>query len=215
MFVPPRWERVEPAIDDLVTFIRRDDLPVLPQTAVAHAQFETIHPFTDGNGRTGRALLHSMLRNKGLSRSVTVPIWAGLSTDTDAYFGALTAYREGDIEPIVRQVSRAVFAGLANGRQLLAELETIRGSWSTRVRARRDSGLWRVVDVLLRHPVVNAQLLAKELDVLQANVYGFLAQLERADVLAEFTDQRRNRVWRAPEILQALDAFANRAGRRA
>ncbi len=91
-----RHDRVSAAISDLIRFLRRDDLPVLPQAAIAHAQFETIHPFTDGNGRAGRALLHSMLRSKALTRSVTVPVSAGLLADTGAYFEALTAYREGD-----------------------------------------------------------------------------------------------------------------------
>ena len=56
-------------------------MPVLAHAALAHAQFETIHPFEDGNGRTGRALVHAMLRSKGLTRTVTVPISAGLLVD--------------------------------------------------------------------------------------------------------------------------------------
>ena len=85
-FVPPHQSRVPTAIDDLVRFIRRDDIPVLSQAALAHAQFETIHPFADGNGRTGRAIVHCLLRGKGLTRLVTVPVSAGLLTDTDRYF---------------------------------------------------------------------------------------------------------------------------------
>jgi Fic/DOC family len=64
-FVPPHHSRVEPAIADLVRFMDRDDMPPLVQAAIAHAQFETIHPFPDGNGRTGRALVQSLLRGKG------------------------------------------------------------------------------------------------------------------------------------------------------
>jgi hypothetical protein len=95
MFVPPHHSRVLAAIDDLLRFAQRDDIPALPQIALAHAQFGTIHPFTDGNGRTGRALIQAILRRKGLTRNVTVPVLAGLLTDTDSYFAALTAYREG------------------------------------------------------------------------------------------------------------------------
>jgi len=214
MFVPPRHERVEPAIADLVAFLRRDDLPVLPQAALAHAQFETIHPFIDGNGRTGRALVHSMLRNRALTRGVTVPVSAGLLADTGAYFEALTAYRDGDLTPITRQVSQAVFAGLTHGRQLLGDLRSIQEGWDERLRARQDSGVWRVADLLLRHPVVNARLVADELDVVQTNIYRFLNQMEQAGVLIESTDRRRNRVWRSPEVLAALDGFAARARRR-
>jgi Fic family protein len=77
-FVPPVHGRIQHFIDDLMRFIDRDDLPVLAQIAIAHAQFETIHPFVDGNGRTGRALVQSLLRAKGVTVSTTVPLSAGL-----------------------------------------------------------------------------------------------------------------------------------------
>lgn len=68
--VAPHHERVPGAIDDLVAFVRRQDIPVLVQVAVAHGQFETIHPFPDGIGRTGRSLAPSILRNNGADRGV-------------------------------------------------------------------------------------------------------------------------------------------------
>jgi Fic family protein len=214
LFVPPHHSRIVPAIEDLMTFVRRDDLPVLVQAAVAHAQFETIHPFPDGNGRTGRALLHSMLRNKGLTRNVTVPVSAGLLTDTQAYFDALETYRTGDPSAIVRQLSDASFAAVSNGRQLVIELREIRSDWSRRISARRDSMAWRVADLLMRHPVIEAQTLIGELGIAPNNVYRYILPLEKADVLTEFTDRRRYRAWRSAEVLRALDAFAARAGKR-
>jgi Fic family protein len=213
-FVPPHHSRVPAAIEDLVAFMRRDDLPVLVQAALAHAQFETIHPFPDGNGRTGRALLHALLRRKTLTRNVTVPVSAGLLTDTTAYFAALDAYRLGDPTRIVRRLAEASFAAIGNGQELIAELRAIRANWNGRVSARRDSAAWRAADLLMRHPVVNAGLLARELQVKGPNVYRVIAPLVSAGVLTEFTDQRRNRAWRSTEVLAALDAFAARAGRR-
>jgi Fic family protein len=214
IFVPPHHSRVEPAIDDLMTFARRDDWPVLVQAAIVHAQFETIHPFPDGNGRTGRALLHSMLRNKGLTRNVTVPVSAGLLTDTGAYFDALGTYRAGDPSAIVDQLTNAAFAAVANGRELVTELREIRHGWNVRVSGRRNSSVWRVADLLVRHPVVDAQLLSRELGIAPNNVYRYIEPLERAGVLVEFTDRRRSRAWRSTEVLAALDDFAVRAGRR-
>ncbi|WP_277932448.1 Fic family protein [Rhodococcus opacus] len=61
-FVPPHHDRVPELIDDLIVFANRVDVTVIAQIAVAHAQFETIHPFLDGNGRVGRALIQAMLR---------------------------------------------------------------------------------------------------------------------------------------------------------
>jgi len=87
-FIPPHHDRVPAAMADLAAFMARPDLPVLTQAAIAHAQFETIHPFPDGNGRVGRALVHSLLKAGGLARSVTVPVSAGLLGDTGTYFAA-------------------------------------------------------------------------------------------------------------------------------
>jgi len=213
-FIAPHQDRVPGAIDDLVRFTRRDDMTVLPQIAIAHAQFETIHPFPDGNGRTGRALIQSILRNKRLTRQVTAPVSAGLLTDTDSYFNALTAYREGDPAPIVERLSEASLLAVVNGRQLVADLQTIRGQWDSRITARRDSAVYRLADLLIRRPVVNAQLIHDQLNIPITNVYRYLTPLIEADIIAEFTDQARNRAWRAPEVLSALDAFAERAGRR-
>lgn len=214
VFVPPHDSRVVAGIADLVRFIDREDLPALPHVAVAHAQFETIHPFPDGNGRTGRSLVHAMLRNKALTRNVTVPVSAGLLTDTRRYFDALGAYRVGDPSQIVDRFSSAVFAALDNGRHLVSALRDLRESWDDRVQARSDSAAWRVADFLLRRPVVNAALIADELGIDRPNVYRQIAPLEDAGVLVEFTDQKRNRVWRSPEVLAAIDDFARRAGKR-
>ncbi|MDZ7732993.1 MAG: Fic family protein [Acidimicrobiia bacterium] len=120
-FVPPAHSRVPDAIADLVAFIDRDDVPIVSHAAIAHAQFETIHPFPDGNGRTGRALVHAHLRNKGLTRHVTVPVSAGLLVDVDGYFESLTQYRAGNPDPIVESFANAVFAATENGRALVAE----------------------------------------------------------------------------------------------
>ncbi len=74
--------------------------------------------------------------------------------------------------------------------------------------------MWRIIDILLRQPVVSAALVAAELDVAVQNVYRSLRPLVDAGVLVEFTDRKRNRLWRAPEVLDALDRFAAHAGRR-
>lgn len=213
-FVPPRHTRVSALIDDLVAFMAREDIPVLAQAAIAHAQFETIHPFTDGNGRTGRALIHALLRGKGLIRHMTVPLSAGLLVDVEAYFKALTAYRAGDADAIVVQLAEAAFAGIRNGRTLVTELNDIRRSWQERVHARRGSNTWRVAELLFEYPVVNAHLIASKLGISAANVYRPLEPLLDAEVLTESTNRSRGRIWRSDEVLGALDAFASRAGRR-
>lgn len=214
-YIAPHHSRVPDTIADLLAFTRRADVPALPQIAIAHAQFETIHPFTDGNGRTGRALIQAMLHHKRLTRQITVPVSAGLLTNTDAYFDALSAYRQGDPAPIVERLSEASLLAVANGRQLVADLRSIREEWDSRITARRDSAVHRVADLLIKHPVVNAQSLQRELAIRTGNARRYIDPLANAGIIVEFTDRARNRAWRAPEVLSALDAFAVRAGRRA
>lgn len=213
-FVPPHHEHVPALIDDLVAFTRRTDVPILVLAAVSHAQFETIHPFTDGNGRTGRALIHAMLRGHGLTQSVTFPVSAGLLTDTYSYFETLSVYREGDPTPIVTKLAEASFAAAANGRQLVADLHAVRAGWNGTVSARSGASAWQLADLLLSQPVVDASTVAAALGIAPTNAQRVIAPLAEAGVLTEFTGFKRNRMWQATEVLSALDDFAARAGRR-
>lgn len=90
----PQHAHIPSVITDLVEFAGRVDTPALAQIAIAHAQFETIHPFVDGNGRTGRALVQAMLCHRGIARNITVPLSAGLLVNTESYFAALLGYRD-------------------------------------------------------------------------------------------------------------------------
>jgi len=213
-FVPPHHRLVPAAINDLVRFIARTDLPVLAHAALAHAQFETIHPFPDGNGRTGRALVHAQLRHQALTRHVTLPVSAGLLSNVEAYFDALTAYRSGEPLPIVERFAEAAFAAVANGRRLVSDLRSLRADWETRIRARRGATAWRLADLALRQPVLNAVAIAAELGIASQNVYRSIEPLLEAGVLVESTNKKRAQLWRSTEVLSALDAFAARAGRR-
>jgi Fic family protein len=194
MFVPPHHSRVSAAIDDLLRFAQRDDIPALPQIALAHAQFETTHPFADGNGRTGRALIQAMLRHRGLTRNVTVPVSAGLLTDTDSYFAALTAYREGDPVPIVRRVSEAAVAAVFNGRQLVSDLHAVHAGWNDKITARSDSAVWQVGDLLRRRPVINTALLTEELGIESKHARRYLGPLSEAGIIVETSSSAQPRL---------------------
>ncbi|RQP10902.1 MAG: Fic family protein [Microbacteriaceae bacterium] len=213
-FVPPVWTRVPQLVDDVVAFAGRRDVSPLVSVAVAHAQFETIHPFSDGNGRTGRALAQSMLRRSGVTRTVAVPVSAGLLADVDGYHQALMDYREGHVDPIVRAFALAALRAVANARQLISDIDAIRTSWNTRLTARRQSGAWRLLDVIARRPVLDAKTAAAELDVQVPNVYPPLRKLVEDGILQSKNEHHFGRVWRSTELLDAIDAFAERAGRR-
>jgi Fic family protein len=213
-YVPPRWEAVPSAIRDLCEFAARGDMPVLVQAAITHAQFETIHPFVDGNGRTGRVLMHTVLRRRGLVRHATVPISAGLLRDTASYVGALTSYRHGDVDQLVRLVCDAALTAIGNGRQLASDISGLRTEWLGLVQGREGSAPRRLVDQLFAQPVVNAEYVQDTLQVSDVTALRAISELEQAGVLTALSSGRRNRVWQASGALKAIDAFADRAGRR-
>src|SRR3990170_3811757 len=118
-FVPPPPDRVADLLDDLVAYLNDDEHPAVVQAAIVHAQFETIHPFIDGNGRTGRALVHVVLRRRRLTPRLVPPISLILATWAQTYVGGLTTFRHLE-EPDSPQRSSAthewlhVFATAAN-----------------------------------------------------------------------------------------------------
>jgi hypothetical protein len=154
-----------------------------------------------------------MFRRNGLTRNVTVPVSAGLLTDTDSYFAALTAYREGESAPIVRRVSEAAVAAVFNGRELVTELHAVRAEWNDKITARSDSAVWQIADLLLRRPVINTALLTEELGIESKHARRYLEPLWGAGIIIETSSGPRSRVWRSPEVIAALDAFADRARR--
>lgn len=213
-FVPPRHERVPEAVADLCAFAARTDLPLLAQVAVAHAQFETIHPFTDGNGRTGRALVHALLRRGGATTRTTLPVSAGLLRDTSAYFEALTAYRAGEVTPIVEQFVHASFSSVANGRRLADDLVDVLARWSDLLPARQGSAARRMLPLLLSQPAVTSALIQQRLDVSQPAADRALRQLLDTGILQVASGVERGIVYLATDVIGALDEFGARARRR-
>ncbi len=214
-FVPPHASEVAAAMDDLVAFIHRDDIPALVHAALAHAQFETIHPFPDGNGRTGRALVQAMLRASRVTTNIAVPVSAGLLHDVDRYYAALNAFRKGDADAIVGVFSDAAGYAVRNGRRLVGDLAGVREGWETDLTGiRSDAGARRLADLLFAQPVVSQPFVSGRLGLSPQGSYNAIETLTDRGILLAATSQRRNRVWYAQPILAALDDFAARAGRR-
>jgi hypothetical protein len=155
-----------------------------------------------------------MFKNRELTRNVTVPVSAGLLSDTKAYFESLTKYRQGNPVAIVELMARASFAAIENGRGLATDLRELDEDWNSRLKARSDSSAWKVADLVLRYPAIDSSLVQRELSIAQRVADRSIGQLVEAGILTEVSGYRRNRRWIATEVVAALDAFAKRAGRR-
>ena len=131
-FVPPHSDRVPGLMADLTALRAPHRSGRAAQIAIAHAQFETIHPFPDGNGRTGRALVHAMLHRLRITRSVVVPVSAGLLGDVQTYFAALAAYRQATSNRSLRRSQTRVsqlWPTVANSSAMSSNFGAVPTTW--------------------------------------------------------------------------------------
>jgi len=158
VFVPPAPASVEPLMQDLVRFVQRDDLPPVVQAAIAHAQFETIHPFTDGNGRVGRALVHAIMRRRRLTSRPLVPVAAGLFSDPNVSFQGLTSYRmDGGVAGFVELFAERAAIAALESRVAVRELLALPARWRKDAQPRKGSMIDALFAVLLERPVLNVE----------------------------------------------------------
>ena len=128
-YVPPPPEHVRPLLEDLCTFVNRVDLAPIVQAGIAHAQFETIHPFADGNGRVGRAFVYSVLRRRGEIGNYIPPVSLILVTEPKSYVGGLTGYRHGAISTWLAQFAEATTRAAIQAEQLADRIERRQSAW--------------------------------------------------------------------------------------
>jgi len=213
-FVAPHHDHLPAALDDLVRFMARDDLPVLLHVAVAHAQFETLHPFVDGNGRTGRALAQAILKSKGVVTRSTVPLSSGLLVDIDGYFAALTSYRRGDATAIAQRFSSAALFASATGNDLIDALaDAMVDARAKLATVRSDAAAHRVLPLLIGQPIVTSRYLTQTLGLNEVAAKRAIDTLVARGVLVETSGRSRGRTWAQSDVLAALDGYARRVRR--
>ena len=207
-FIPPPPDDVPDLLDDLVSFTNRDDLSAITQAAIAHVQFETIHPFADGNGRVGRCLIHVILRRRGLSRRVMPPISVALAANTGRYIAGLTSYRSGNLAEWCTIFSEATHIAAERAAELGIALLNVKSEWLERAgRPRRGSSARRLVEGLSGHPLLSVALASELLGVSEEAARLALNQLAERSVLRQVTIGRRNRAWEANDFFDLLDEF--------
>jgi Fic family protein len=207
-FVPPPPEHVRPLLDDLCRFSARDDLAAVTQAAVAHAQFENIHPFADGNGRTGRALIYTILRRRGEIATFVPPVSLVLASQPKAYIGGLGAYSEGRIDIWCERMAVATTRACETARRVAFLIEERAQQWLDKLgRPRQDSAVRQLVRELPAHPVLDVaagQQLTGKSHVAVGNA---LHQLESAGILQRLNEKKWGRVWECGELLDLVAEF--------
>ncbi len=221
VFVPPPPEEVGRLLEDLCAFCNADSLPAIAQAALAHCQFETIHPFVDGNGRIGRALVHLVLRRRGLAVRVVPPISLVFATWSQDYLAGLTATRY-----VGRSDSRAAMDGMnrwvglfatayrraiGDAEGFEAQVSTLQARWRTRVgRLRSGSAADRLIDVLPGAPIVTvkgaANLIGRSFQATNLAI----TRLENVGILDQVGVGHRNRAFEAPELIMQFTDFERR-----
>ncbi|PBC46350.1 filamentation induced by cAMP protein fic [Rhodococcus sp. ACS1] len=214
LYVPPPPELVDDLMADLVEFAKRTDLPILAQAAIAHAQFESIHPFIDGNGRIGRALISAILRRRGLTRRVTVPLAPVMLADTRHYYDQLTRYRAGDADEFVEYVARAAIVSSEAAQDSARALAELPSYWRDIARPRSNSADEKIIDALLDMPIFSADTAQRITGTTDASTYRALGRLTAAGVLEVLSESKRNQIWAATGVLAELDALTTTIGRR-
>jgi Fic family protein len=205
-FVPPPPGRVRSLMDDLVVFMNRTDLSPVIQAAIAHAQFETIHPFADGNGRVGRALIHVVLRRRGLAPRYVPPVSLVLAADATAYASGLTAYREDRSAEWIDIFATAIGRAAGKATDLASRLADLQATWRERSgKPRRHSSVEALIIALPAHPIVTVATGQKLLGRSKQAVNAAIAVLAEKGVLRPLTLARRNRAWEARELFDLVD----------
>lgn len=208
VYVPPPPEHVLPLLEDLCDFLARDDLAPIAQAAIAHAQFENIHPFADGNGRVGRALIHAILRRRGEAVRYVPPISLVLAAEQRDYVAGFGAYSAGNVSGWCEVFADAAARAAREAERLAAQIEELQISWLERLgNPRRDAAVRQLVKALPEQPVIDVSVGRAITGKSHVSVQRALKQLEDADVLRRLNERRWGRVWECDELLERVEAF--------
>ncbi|MHB1593917.1 MAG: Fic family protein [Streptosporangiaceae bacterium] len=217
-FVPPPPEYVGDLLDDLCGFCNDDSLPAIAQAAIAHSQFETIHPFADGNGRTGRALIHFVLRRRGLTTRVMPPVSLVLATWARDYVDALQATRyrgpassaaaRDGINLWVARFAAACLRAVADASSFERRARALEDEWRANISPiRANSATDLLLRVLPGVPVVTVNSAAALIERTFSATNDAIGRLVEGRILRPVNVGRRNRAFEAPDVIEAFTAL--------
>lgn len=207
-YVPPPPEEVPRLLGDLCEFIARDDLPAIAQAGIAHAQFENIHPFADGNGRVGRALIYVVLRKRGDAIGYIPPISLVLAARQKSYVTGLGRFSGGDVSGWCELFAEATGAAALEAQRFAAQVKAQQAEWLERLgKPRRDAAVNQLVHLVPQQPVLDVGVGRELTGKSHVAVQNALAQLEDAGILRRLNERKWGRVWECEELLDLVERF--------
>jgi Fic family protein len=219
VFIPPPPEYVEGLLRDLIDYTNGDQHSPLVQAAIAHAQFETIHPFADGNGRTGRALIHVTLRRRGLAHTFVPPISLVLATWSDDYIAGLTAFRhlhsaDSPERSTATQVWLRTFAAASlracsDAEAYASRIDELVDYWeATLGGVRKESAVDRLLEVLPGVPLITVESAAGLIGRSEVAAGAAINRLLDAGILRQRNiGKQRYRIFEAPAVLDLFTSL--------
>lgn len=212
-FVPPPPELVPELLDDLCVFCNRTDLPGAIQAAIAHVQFETIHPFFDGNGRVGRALILIILRRRDIAAEYLPPVSLALAGEADRYVAGLTSWRAGDEDDWYEVFVDALFRAASGAGRFAAQVVDLQAQWIEAAgNPRSGSGARQLTEFLPSHPIVDVKTARELIGGSEERARLAVNRLEEAGVLREVSITRGRRAWECVGLFELLDRFERSLG---
>ena len=216
VFVPSPPERIATLIDELVTYANADHFDPVTQAALVHAQFETIHPYGDGNGRLGRILIGWLLSRRGVIDKLPPPISVMIARDAGGYISGLHLFREGPIERYVRWFADVAIASARQSATMISDVQAILAEWSRSLsELRADSAAVLLVPLLPQSPVLTANQVSDLLGVSDRAGRAALNTLEERGILEQVEVEsqtpsrgRRSHYYAATALLARAAAWA-------
>jgi Fic family protein len=197
-FVPPPVSEMTAALDDFEKFLHTErSLPVLVHCGIAHAQFETIHPFLDGNGRVGRLLISFLLVHHGVMHRPLLYLSHFFKANQKEYYARLMAVREsGDWEGWIKFFLQGVAETSADATNTAKRIVSLRETHRALIQEAMSPHALRLLDLLFKRPLANIALAEDRLKLSFVTAAKLMDGLIDLGIVEEVTGRRRNRVYR-------------------
>lgn len=209
IFVPPHHSHIDYYMKDLIGYAKRIDVNPIVKAAIIHAQFETIHPFVDGNGRTGRTLIHKSLKDDAVLQTLALPVSAGLLSNINEYMDSLISFQEGHPLPIIQQVFKALELSLIIADKVSQKISLIIKKWESVIDEKKTSSIWKLLYFLIEQPVVNSAYVSDKLEI---SIRGANKLINRAidyGILRRTGIEQRGIFYQSDEIISVMDELSD------